>query len=159
MYQIVEACATEPDVIALIDALDRYHTALYPAESNHLIDLAALPVETLILRKILHQDRAVGCGAVVLNRDGSGEIKRVFIEPSHRGQQLGEKLIAALEQAAVARFCHTLRLETGIEQHAAMKLYQRCGYQICDAFAPYIEDPLSIFMEKTLIADLRLAMQ
>jgi putative acetyltransferase len=150
MYRIVEATASQPDVIALIAELDRYQAALYPAESNHLLDLASLPDETLILRKILHLDQAVGCGAVVLNHDGSGEMKRVFIDPTHRGQQLGEKLIAALEQAVVGRACHTLRLETGIEQHAAVKLYQRCGYQIRDAFAPYQPDPLSIFMEKAL---------
>lgn len=160
MYSITDATAAQPDVIALIDELDRYQSALYPAESNHLLDLAALPAQTLILRKIRHTDGAtVGCGAVVLNGDGSGEMKRVFIDPRHRGQQLGEKLIAALEQEAVARFCHTLRLETGIRQLAAVKLYERCGYQTCRAFAPYVDDPLSIFMEKTLIADLRYAMQ
>ncbi|PDO85485.1 GNAT family N-acetyltransferase [Kosakonia pseudosacchari] len=153
MYRIVDAAATQPDLIALIAALDAYQSALYPAESNHLLDLAALPAETLILRKIVHHDEAVGCGAVVLNRDGSGEMKRVFIDPRHRGQRLGEKLLAALEQAAARKSCHTLRLETGIEQHAAVKLYQRCGYQICEAFAPYSADPLSIFMHKALVVD------
>ncbi|MFE4109989.1 GNAT family N-acetyltransferase [Kosakonia sp. YIM B13611] len=153
MYRIVDATATQPDLIALIEALDAYQSALYPAESNHLIDLAALPAGTLILRKIVHHDEAVGCGAVVLNGDGSGEMKRVFIDPRHRGQQLGEKLIAALEQAAAGQSCHTLRLETGIEQHAAVKLYQRCGYQMCEAFAPYNADPLSIFMHKALVVE------
>ena len=152
MYSIVEASASQPDVIALIAELDRYQAALYPAESNHLLDLASLPDETLILHKILHLEQAVGCGAVVLNLDGSGEMKRVFIDPTHRGQKLGEQLIAALEQAASEKGCHTLRLETGIEQHAAVKLYQRCGYQICEAFAPYDPDPLSVFMQKALRA-------
>lgn len=153
MYRIVDAAATQPDLIALIAALDAYQSALYPAESNHLLDLAALPAGTLILRKIMHRDEAVGCGAVVLNHDGSGEMKRVFIDPWHRGQRLGEKLLAALEQAAAGKSCHTLRLETGIEQHAAVKLYQRCGYQICEPFAPYSADPLSIFMQKSLVAE------
>lgn len=153
MYRIVDAAATQPDLIALIAALDAYQSALYPAESNHLLDLAALPAGTLILREIMHRDEAVGCGAVVLNHDGSGEMKRVFIDPRHRGQRLGEKLLAALEQAAAGKSCHTLRLETGIEQHAAVKLYQRCGYQICEPFAPYSADPLSIFMQKSLVAE------
>ncbi|WP_242390028.1 GNAT family N-acetyltransferase [Kosakonia cowanii] len=155
MYRIVDATATQPEVITLIAALDRYQTALYPAESNHLVDLASFPEETLILRKIVHQQGAVGCGAVLLNEDGSAEMKRVFIDPTHRGQKLGEQLIAALEQAASEKGCHTLRLETGIEQHAAVKLYQRCGYQICEAFAPYDPDPLSVFMEKALPDALR----
>ncbi|HCU0908184.1 TPA: GNAT family N-acetyltransferase, partial [Klebsiella pneumoniae] len=53
--------------------------------------------------------------------------------------------------------CHTLRLETGIHQHAAIALYTRNGYQTRCAFAPYQPDPLSVFMEKPLFADLRSA--
>lgn len=32
----------QPDVMELIDALDRYQLALYPPESNHLLDIATL---------------------------------------------------------------------------------------------------------------------
>ena len=138
--------------------LDAYQQTLYPAESNHLIDLSALPaasVIALIIRDAQH--RAVGCGAIVLGEEGVGEMKRVFIHPAHRGQQLGEKLLAALEKEAINRECHTVRLETGIHQHAAVALYTRNGYQARSAFAPYQPDPLSIFMEKLLLVDLRSA--
>ncbi len=103
------------------------------------------------------QGEAVGCGAIVLSAEGFGEMKRVYIDPQHRGQQLGEKLLAALEEKARQRDCHTLRLETGIHQHAAITLYTRNGYQTRCAFAPYQPDPLSVFMEKPLFADLRSA--
>ncbi|MGF7448286.1 GNAT family N-acetyltransferase, partial [Klebsiella michiganensis] len=109
----------------------------------------------LIIRDAQH--RAVGCGAIVLGEEGVGEMKRVFIHPAHRGQQLGEKLLAALEKEAINRECHTVRLETGIHQHAAVALYTRNGYQARSAFAPYQPDPLSIFMEKLLLVDLRSA--
>ena len=59
---------------------------------------------------------------------------------------LAEKLLAALEAKARQRDCHTLRLETGIHQHAAIALYTRNGYQTRCAFAPYQPDPLSVFM-------------
>jgi len=84
-------------------------------------------------------------------------MKRVYIDPTHRGQHLGEKLLAALEDEALSRHCHTLRLETGIKQHAALRLYAQCGYEVRPAFAPYFDDPLSLFMEKALVADVRLA--
>ena len=158
MYTFTPATAKQPDVRALIAALDAYQAQLYPAESNHLLDLAALPPESVIMHAIIHASgEMVGCGAIVLNGDGTGEMKRVFIDERHRGQQLGEKLLDALERVALERGCHTLRLETGIKQQAAIRLYTRCGYQQRDAFAPYAEDPLSIFMEKLLTADLRLA--
>ena len=93
----------------------------------------------------------------MLNGDGTGEMKRVYIDPAHRGQHLGETLLAALEDEALSRHCHTVRLETGIKQRAAVRLYEQCGYDLRPAFAPYADDPLSLFMEKALVEDVRLA--
>lgn len=158
MYSIAIEPIDQPDILALIDKLDRYQSALYPEESNHLVDLNTIPASDLIMQAIRDsRGQAIGCGAVLLNADGSGEIKRVFIDSAHRGQLLGEKLVASLEAAALERGCHTLQLETGIHQQAAIRLYERCGYQACAAFAPYAPDPLSVFMTKLLVADVRLA--
>lgn len=158
MYSITSESPTHPDIINLIAALDAYQSELYPAESNHLLDLRALPAQKLIMMVIRDlQLHAVGCGAIVLNGDGTGEMKRVYIDPAHRGQHLGNTLLAALEDEALSRSCHTLRLETGIKQEAAVRLYEQHGYRQRDAFAPYVADPLSIFMEKVLVADVRLA--
>ncbi|NCH74925.1 GNAT family N-acetyltransferase [Cronobacter sakazakii] len=148
MYPITSEAPGSADSRALIAALDAYQSTLYPAESNHLVDLADIPEDEMIFMVIRHQGEAVGCGAVMLNADGSGEIKRVYIDARHRGQRLGEKLMAALEAAARSRGCHTLQLETGIHQHAAVKLYERCGYTHTAPFAPYQPDPLSVFMRK-----------
>ncbi len=110
MYSITSESARHPDILSLIAALDRYQSELYPAESNHLLDLAALPEASLILMIIRDQQlQAVGCGAIVLNGDGTGEMKRVYIDPAHRGQHLGETLLAALEDEALSRHCHTVR--------------------------------------------------
>ena len=83
MYSITAESAHHPDILALITALDRYQSVLYPAESNHLLDLTELPDDSLILMIIRDtQLNAVGCGAVVLNGDGTGEMKRVYIDPA-----------------------------------------------------------------------------
>ncbi|STU75061.1 N-acetyltransferase GCN5 [Klebsiella pneumoniae] len=121
MYTITDIAPTDAEFIALIAALDAWQETLYPAESNHLLDLSQLPPQTVIALAIRSpQGEAVGCGAIVLSEEGFGEMKRVYIDPQHRGQQLGEKLLAALEAKARQRDCHTLRLETGIHQHAAI---------------------------------------
>ncbi|WP_347289699.1 GNAT family N-acetyltransferase [Kluyvera georgiana] len=159
MYTIAITSPADPDVSALIHELDKYQSTLYPAESNHLIDLAALPENQIIVMLIRQGETAVGCGAIVLADDGYGEMKRVFIDPTHRGQRLGEKLLTALETVALQRGCTTLQLETGIHQHAAINLYTRSGYQICAAFAPYQPDPLSVFMTKPLVTQVHQAAQ
>lgn len=113
MYTITDIAPTDAEFIALIAALDAWQETLYPAESNHLLDLSQLPPQTVIALAIRSpQGEAVGCGAIVLSEEGFGEMKRVYIDPQHRGQQLGEKLLAALEAKARQRDCHTLRLET-----------------------------------------------
>lgn len=61
-------------------------------------------------------------------------MKRVYIDPAHRGQHLGETLLAATEDEALSRHCHTVRLETGIKQRAAVRLYEQCGYDLRPAF-------------------------
>lgn len=158
MYTVIPATPSQPDIRALIATLDAWQSQLYPEESNHLLDLCDIPESTLILFAIRHESgETVGCGAVVLDGYGAGEMKRVYIDERHRGQKLGERLLETLEKAALERGCHTLRLETGIKQPAAKTLYTRCGYQQRSAFAPYEDDPLSIFMEKGLVEDVRSA--
>ena len=150
MYTIAMTTPADAGIHSLIAALDRYQMALYPQESNHLVDLSQLPQDQLVLLAIRHGEQAVGCGAIVVGDDGRAEMKRVYIDDAHRGQRLGEKLLTELEAAAWQRGCHTLQLETGIHQPAAIRLYERCGYAVCEAFAPYQPDPLSVFMTKAL---------
>ena len=103
MYTITDIAPTDAEFIALIAALDAWQETLYPAESNHLLDLSQLPPQTVIALAIRSpQGEAVGCGAIVLSEEGFGEMKRVYIDPQHRGQQLGEKLLAALEASPEA---------------------------------------------------------
>ncbi len=136
MYTITDIAPTDAEFTALIAALDARQETLYPAESNHLLDLGQLPPETVIAPAIRSpQGEAVGCGAIVLSDEGFGEMKRVYIDPQHRGQQLGEKLLAARGESAPARLPYSAP-ETGIHQHAAITLYTRNGYQTRCAFAP-----------------------
>ena len=44
----------------------------------------------------------------------------------------------------------TLRLETGIKQDAAIRLYESAGFHRRGPFGSYRDDPLSVFMEKPL---------
>ena len=69
MYSTAITHAANPDVNALIAELDRYQEALYPEESNHLLDLSQLPSEQLIVMLIRKGEEAVGCGAIVLGEE------------------------------------------------------------------------------------------
>ncbi|WP_284616733.1 GNAT family N-acetyltransferase [Aquabacterium humicola] len=142
----------QPDVLALIDALDAYQKPLYPAESHHGIDLAALS-EPNVLFAVVRDDaqRAVGCGAIVIGAD-FGELKRMYVDPARRGQGLAKSLLQFLEAQAAARGCRLFTLETGFLQPEALGLYERAGYERCGPFGDYVDDPNSVFMRKAIIA-------
>jgi putative acetyltransferase len=144
--------ADQPDVVALIEALDAYQQSLYPPESNHLLDISALlRPEVLFAVARTPEGEAVGCGAIVLGAD-YGEVKRMFVRPERRGGGAARQVLAFLESAAAARGCRLLRLETGIHQHEALRFYERAGYTYCARFGDYPVDPLSVYLEKRLPA-------
>lgn len=140
----------QPEVLRLIAELDAYQAALYPPESNHGIDLAALGQPNVLFAVARDaQGSACGCGAIVL-AGKVGELKRMFVRPVHRGLGIGKALLAFLEAEALRSGCTQLMLETGIRQTGALGLYARCGYARCSPFASYSNDPLSVFMQKQL---------
>ena len=140
----------QPEVRAMLEQLDAYCAALYPAESNHLMDIASLlqdGVLFLVARDV--EGRAVGCAALV-RREGYGEIKRMFVDPARRGGGTGRQLLEQLTMFARMSGLQVLRLETGIHQPEAIGLYERAGFVRCAPFGDYQPDPLSLFMEKSL---------
>jgi putative acetyltransferase len=141
----------DPAVARLIEDLDAYQTSLYPPESNHLLDVDALCAPDVRFFVVRRLGNVIGCGALRVDPSAEyGEIKRMFVSPQARGQQIGRRLLSAIEERARLEGLGWLRLETGIHQHDALALYRKNGYLNCPAFAPYRPDPWSVFMEKAL---------
>jgi putative acetyltransferase len=140
----------QPDVCRLIAALDVYAMSLYPPESNHLLDIAALSAPCVAFLVARLGREAVGCGALKFDDRGWGEIKRMYVDPAARGRGIGARLLASLEALASAKAVQLLRLETGIHNVEALAMYRRSGYRECEPFGDYAHDPLSVFMEKVV---------
>jgi putative acetyltransferase len=146
----------QPEVRSMLERLDAYCAALYPAESNHLMDIDSLmqgDVLFLVARDV--DGAAAGCAALVNRRDDGagenyGEVKRMFVDENKRGLGAGRKLLEHIGMFAAMSGLRTLRLETGIHQLDAIALYERAGFVRCAPFGEYKPDPLSIFMEKRL---------
>ncbi|MFA7413760.1 MAG: GNAT family N-acetyltransferase [Rhizobium sp.] len=132
---------------------DAYMADLYPAESNHLLDVSSLEkpgVEFFVAR---NDGRIVGCCALVDAGDGTAEIKRMFVDPESRGLSIGRRLMEMLDSAGREMGLVAIRLETGISQPEALGLYRRFGYVEIGPFGTYKADPLSLFMEKQLLPE------
>lgn len=137
----------QPEIVRLLEMSDAYAASLYPAESNHLVDLSTLEKETVSFFVARNQGRIVGCCALVEAGDGTAEIKRMFVDPEARGLRIGKRMMESLVDRANERCLHAIRLETGISQPEAIGLYRKAGFIEIEPFGSYKLDPLSIFME------------
>ncbi len=96
------------------------------------------------------RNRPVGCGALRPLEPGVGEIKRMFVEPDCRGHGVGARILAALEARARDLRYTCLRLETGVRQPEAIRLYESAGYRRIECYGMYAGAPLSVCFEKPL---------
>jgi putative acetyltransferase len=149
----------DPRVAALLDVLDRYLVSLYAPQDNHILDAQALKAPEVDFLVAAVGGMVVGCGATrrmagepATGGAAFGEVKRMVVDPAHRGQGVAAALLQALERRLAGRGLRLALLETGRDQHAALRLYERAGYRRRGPFAGYPDNGLSLFYEKTLDA-------
>ncbi len=141
---------------ALIAELDAYLDPLYPSESQHGYDVEKLVEQSVEFFVLYEEGKAAGCGGVQYfggpsgGGDGYGEIKRMYVRPEFRGRGYAKKMLEHLEGVAADKGYRKVRLEVGILQPEALRLYERTGYHKIPPFGAYWDDPLSFFYEKTL---------
>ncbi|MGE0240922.1 MAG: GNAT family N-acetyltransferase [Parvibaculaceae bacterium] len=137
------------DVTKLIRDLDEMFHRLYPAESNHLVDIETLASPDIHFFVARRDGKALGCGALWHRDPAYGEVKRVYVRPEARGLKLSKLILTALEDNARAHGLKAMKLETGTLQPEALGLFAAWGFTRCGPYADYpTDDPYSVFMEK-----------
>ena len=145
--------AERPDTVdatTLIRELDEHLEPLYPEKSRHGFRVEQLLREAVAFFVMRQDGMPAGCGGVKLFGIAYGEIKRMYVRPPFRGFGFGKMLLKHLADYARAQGVGLLRLETGIHQAAAIRLYERMGFQRIPPFGAYVEDPLSLCYEKRI---------
>ncbi|MBK8158236.1 MAG: GNAT family N-acetyltransferase [Rhodospirillaceae bacterium] len=143
----------QPEVARLLCLADARAAALYPTENRHgasVADLISQGVRFFVARS----DAAViGCGGYAMQGENASELKRMFVETAARGGGVGRALLRTIEEAARAEGVRVMRLETGIQSVEARWLNGSLGYRARGPFGAYGPDPLSVFMDKDLLAE------
>lgn len=146
--------APTDEVRSLIGELDSVLGALYSAEQRHGLSLEAIfqPHIRFFLARL--GTDAVGCGGVAFFPDFA-ELKRMYVRDSARGRGVARAVLERIERETRAAGHALLRLETGVHQHDAMRLFTRWGFQPCGPFGDYAALPpraiaTSVFLEKRL---------
>ena len=144
-----------PDATALIAELDAHLTPLYRSESRHGFSVQKLIADAVAFFVIRDSGAPAGCGGIKLFGTEYGEIKRMWVRPEFRGKGYGKLMLDHLAAHARAHDVGILRLETGIHQHAAIRLYEREGFKRIPPFGNYRNDPVSLCYEKRIDARFR----
>jgi putative acetyltransferase len=93
---------------------------------------------------------AIACGGVGRYDDETGELRRMYVLPGHRGRGLGRMILERLEEEARRLGYTAMRLETGNEAPEAIALYTSSGYEPIPCWGPFATDPKSLCYEKEL---------
>lgn len=116
----------------MIAAMEREMDDLYGEGSMALtpalhLDQLAPPTGTYLVG--WRDGTPIAGGGLRRLEPGIGEIKRMYVEPSMRSLGVARHLLRALEDAAIRRGLHRVRLDTGPQQPHAKALYLSAGYR------------------------------
>lgn len=145
----------DPDTADLVARLNHElaAVAVEPDENHFSLTSAEVTSDAGRMIRARYDGRLVGCGAVRRIEPTIGEIKRMFVDDSVRGLKIGAAILDQLELWATRLGITETKLETGPRQVAACAMYERAGYERCEAWGEYLLTPkTSMCYAKRLIA-------
>lgn len=144
--QVREVEWDHPDAVALRTRMGEEMSARY---ADRELPAGAFDVddETVVWTALaLAEDGAVAGHAALRGLHGTVELKRMYVDPAHRGTGVAGALLDAAHGAARALGHRTVLLQTGDRQPDAVRVYERAGYRRVPVFAPYEPVTFSICM-------------
>jgi putative acetyltransferase len=119
----------------------------FEAELLELQTMYAAPKGILLLVKT--DNNFVGCVAIRQKENDIAELKRMYIQPQHRGIGLAKQLLEQALQFAKNAHYTFVRLDTLASMAPAINLYKQYGFYEIDA---YYHNPESnaVYFEKKL---------
>ena len=119
-----------------------------PEGSTHVLDIDGLKDPCIKFWSLWEDNDLMGSGALKFLDKEHGEFKSIRISDKYRGKGNGLKVTNHLINEARRLNIKKLSLETGAGNFFlnARKLFNKCGFEICEPFSHYKEDINSIYM-------------
>ena len=123
-------------------------SSVSPKESIHVLDIAGLKDSTIKFWSLWEENALIGCGALKFLDNKHGEFKSIRVDDKFRKQGYGIKVIHHLINEAKKLSIKKLSLETGAGNFflPARKLFNNCGFKVCEPFSHYKKDINSVYM-------------
>jgi putative acetyltransferase len=152
--EIVEDDLTGAEIASFLAAHIEEMKAVAPRpESKHALDLDSLRVPEITFWTVWDDGILVGCGALKDLGQQQAEIKSMRTSSPRRRSGVASILLDHMLEVARQRGYRSVSLETGSYGFfaPARALYEKFGFEYCEPFADYTEDPYSVFMSKSLV--------
>ena len=140
LYEEYAAMLLETDPV-FKDSLEQQN---YDEEIARLEEKYGLPKGRIYLLTV--DGETAGCVGMKPSDDTHAELKRLYVRPAFRGQNLGEYMTRAIMDDARKEGYRFLRLDTLPGLKTALKLYRRLGFYEIGAYYDCLV-PGTIFME------------
>ena len=149
MIHVTRTTSDNSDFTALVRLLDQ---DLQVRDGADHAFYAQLNKVTAIRHAVVayRDNEPVGCGAFKEFAGELVEIKRMFVQPAHRGQGIAQTILSELEQWARELNYTGCVLETGKNQPEAIGLYQKVGYSSIPNYGQYVGVENSVCMQKAI---------
>jgi ribosomal protein S18 acetylase RimI-like enzyme len=137
VHRVVEAVMRLGGAVGWVDVPDRAGTAQWLA--GIAAEVAAGRTRMALLRvdgrvEALGRWTRYAKETVAVNAD----VLQVMVHPAARGRALARRLVAALVDDARAQRVETLTLDVRGNNHAAMALYESCGFRVAGRLPDFV---------------------
>lgn len=149
MLHLARTTSESPDFRTLVQLLDQDLAERDGAEHGFYAQYNTIAQLDHVVVAYLDSE-PVGCGAFKPFEANSVEIKRMFVQPVHRGQGVAQAVLAELEKWAGELGYATAVLETGKRQPEAIRLYERSGYAHIPNYGQHVGIENSVCLQKDL---------
>jgi len=96
---------------------------------------------------------AVACAGLKGYSDDDAEIKRVWVDPDHRGLRIATSMMEMLEKKASEDGYKRMILQTRPVMEDAVSLYLKLGYEFIDNYPPYDKLEGAICLAKVITSE------
>lgn len=149
MHRLIRTTSDHPDFQNLVQRLDRELWDRYEeAQAQYAVHNNIEKNATVLVAYA--GAMPVGCGCFKRYDISTAEIKRMFVDPDHRGKGIAFRIVEDLCAWAKEEGFTKVILETGIKQPEAIRLYQKSGFEVIENYPPYTDMELSVCMERKL---------
>jgi putative acetyltransferase len=152
MWTIHEGELDHDDVHALLAQHFAEMRAGSPPSACHVLPVDSLKDPAIRFFTLREHGELFGCGALKRLGEGHGEIKSMRTSDAALGRGVGKALVNHLIETARQQGISRLSLETGSTEQfaAALRLYEREGFEYCGPFGGYADTPFTRFLTREI---------